>query len=60
MALGMLGAILMALIVMFVVGNLWFHLVESVLEWFRRRLSRRKGSAAWHPLPTEVEDSDDV
>lgn len=28
----MLGAILMALIVMLVVGNLWFHLVESALE----------------------------
>ena len=32
MALEMLGAILMALIVMIVVGNLWFHLVESALE----------------------------
>lgn len=32
MALEMLGAILMTLIVMFVVGNLWFHLVESALE----------------------------
>ncbi len=32
MALEMLGAILMALIVMLVVGNLWFHLVESALE----------------------------
>ena len=32
MALEMLGAILMALIVMFVVGNLWFHLVELALE----------------------------
>ena len=32
MALEMLGAILMALLVMLVVGNLWFHLVESALE----------------------------
>ena len=32
MALEMLGAILMPLIVMLVVGNLWFHLVESALE----------------------------
>ena len=32
MALEMLGAILMALIVMLVVGNLWFHIVESALE----------------------------
>ena len=32
MALEMLGAILMALIVMIVVGNLWSHLVESALE----------------------------
>ena len=58
--MGTLGATLLALILIFAVGNLWFHLVEWVLKGFRRWLNRRKEPGVWHTLPTEEEDSHNV
>ena len=57
MSLGEIGAILLFLVVVLVFGNLWFHLVESVLGRIKRLLIRRSTPPAWHPLPTEQEDN---
>lgn len=54
-----LGAILLLLVVILVIGNLWFHFVEGVLGWFRR-LTCRKDPPAWHPLPPDGEDDQDA
>ena len=57
MSLGMIGAFVLVLVLVFIVGNLWFHFVEAILAWIRRLLSRRD-PPAWHPLPREDRDED--
>lgn len=57
MSLGALGAFALVLVVVFLFGQLWFHLVEAILGRLRRLLSRRREPPAWHPLPPE-EDQD--
>ena len=57
MTLGAIAAFLLVLVVIFIVGNLWFHFVEAILAWIRRLLSRRD-PPAWHPLPPEEQDDD--
>lgn len=56
MSLGAIGAFLVVLLLVFVVGNLWFHLVEGVLERIKGLFRGRKEPPAWHPLPPEQED----
>ena len=60
MPLGEVGAFLLFLVVIFVFGNLWFHFVESVLGRIKRLFSRRKDPPAWHPLPPDKEEQNDV
>lgn len=54
-SLGHLGALLLALVVLFVVGRLWYALVETVKDALARRLFPRK-EETWHPLPPEEKD----
>ena len=55
MSLGAIGAFCLVLAGVFIVGNLWFHFVESVLDRLRRLVARRREPPAWHPLPSEEE-----
>lgn len=57
MSLGALGAFALVLVVIFLFGQLWFHLVEAILSRIKRLFSRRREPPAWHPLPPE-EDQD--
>lgn len=57
MSLGALGAFALVLVVVFLFGQLWFHLVEAILSRIKRLFSRRREPSAWHPLPPE-EDQD--
>ena len=50
---GEIGAVLLVLVAVFIVGSLWFHVVEGALGGIKRLLSRRREPPAWHPLPTE-------
>ena len=59
MTLGELGAILLVLTVV-VLGNLWFHLVEGLLERMKRLLTRHREPPAWHPLEPEQKDDEDA
>lgn len=59
MSLGAVGAFLLVLIVVFVIGNLWFHFVESLLERIKHLLTSRRDPPAWHPLPQDEEKSRD-
>ena len=54
-----LGAILLVLTAVVIVGNLWFHTVESLLDRLKGLFSRRKDPPAWHPLEPEQEEQDD-
>lgn len=55
-----IGGILLLLVVLVIVGNLWFHLVESLLGRIRRLFTRRREPPAWHPLPPEQEEDRDA
>ena len=57
-SLGQLGALLLVLVVLFVVGRLWYALVESVKDALVRRLFPRN-EEPWHPLPPEEKESRD-
>ena len=59
MLLRELGAWLLLLLVVFVLGNLWFHVVEGVLGRLKRLLVRGKEPPAWHPLPPEEDEGSD-
>lgn len=51
-----IGAFLLLLVVIFIFGNLWFHLIEAILGWIKKRLTRRKTPPAWHTLLSDEED----
>ena len=55
MMLGWLGAFLLALVVIFIVGNLWFHFVEAILDRIRKFFRGHQEPPAWHPFPPEDE-----
>ena len=57
--LGMAGAFLLVLAVIFLFGNLWFHLVEAVLGWIKGKFARRGEPPAWHVLPPDEGDEKD-
>ena len=57
--LGMAGAFLLVLAVIFLFGNLWFHLVEAVLGWIKGKFARRGEPPAWHVLPPDKGDEKD-
>lgn len=59
MPLREIGAVLLVLVAVLIVGNLWFHLVEGLLNRIRGLFARREDLAPWHPLPPEEEDSRD-
>ena len=52
---GEIGAVLLVLVAVFIVGRLWFSIVEGVLGGVRRLFSRNKEPCAWHPLPSKQE-----
>ena len=54
--LGWLGAFLLALVVIFIVGNLWFHFVEAILDRIRKFLRGHQEPPAWHPFPPVDEE----
>ena len=56
MPLKEIGAIVLVLLVIVIVGNLWFHFVEGVLERIKGLFRGRREPPAWHPLPPEQED----
>lgn len=60
MPLGEIGAFLLFLAVVFILGNLWFHLIEAILRRIKKLLTRHKKPPAWHPLPADKEDRKNV
>ena len=56
MPLGEIGAFLLVLVAVFIFGNLWFHLIEAILNRIKKRLTRRKQPPAGHTLPPDEED----
>lgn len=55
MTWGEIGVLLVVLMAVFVLGRLWFRLVEGVLGGLRRLFMRKKEPSVWHTLPLEQE-----
>ena len=60
MTLGELGAILLVLTVVVLLGNLWFHLVEGLLDRVKRLFTRHREPPARQPLEPEQKDDEDT
>ena len=60
MPFGEIGAIVLFLVVAFILGNLWFHFIETILKWIKKLFTRHKKPPAWHPLPPDKEDRKNV
>lgn len=56
MPLGEIGAYLLLLVVVFILGNLWFHFIEAILQRIKKLFTRHQKPPAWHPLPPDKED----
>ena len=53
---GEIGAFLLFLVVVFVFGNLWFHVTETIVRWIKKLFVHRKKPPTWHTLPPDEED----
>ena len=51
-----IGAILLFLLVVVILGNLWFHFIETILRQIKKLFTRRQKPPAWHTLPPDEED----
>lgn len=58
MTLGEIGAVSILLLVIFIFGQIWFHLTESLLDKIKGLFSRRKEKPAWHTLPEEKDEKE--
>ena len=56
MPFGEMGAILLLLLAVVILGNLWFHFIETTVRWIKKLLARRQKPPAWHTLPPDEED----
>ena len=53
MSVQAIGAFLAVLAVVFLLGNLWFRLVEAILSRISGVFLRCGKPPAWHPLPSD-------
>ena len=51
-----IGAFLLFLVIVFILGNLWFHFIEAILSQIKKIFTRHKKPLAWHSLPSDTED----
>ena len=56
MPIGEIGAFLLFLVIVLIIGNLWFHFVEAILRQIKKLFTHHKKPPAWHPLPPDKED----
>lgn len=48
-----IGAVLLALVVIFIIGQIWFYLVDGILEKIKGIFKKKE---PWHPLPEKDEE----
>lgn len=53
------GAIFLLLLFLFLLGNLWFHLVEGLLKKIKGSFFPKK-EIPWHTLPKEEQQDEDA
>ena len=60
MPLEEIGGILLFLVAVFILGNLWFHFIETILKRIKRLFTRRKEPSVWHTLPPDEEEKNNA
>ena len=56
MPFGEIGALLLFLAAVLLLGNLWFHFIEAILRQIKKLFTPRKKPPTWHTLPPDEED----
>lgn len=54
-----IGAILVFLVIVFLIANLWFHIVEGALRGLKRLFFGKQEPPVWHPLPPDQNQEKD-
>ena len=53
MDIKVIAAVFLALVVVFLMGQIWLHFVDRILEAVRHTFTKKQ---AWHPLPDEEKE----
>lgn len=53
-----IGGMFLFLLALVIIGNIWFHFIESILHGFNKICTRHKEPPAWHTLPQELEETE--
>lgn len=53
MPFGEIGAFLLLLAAVFLLGNIWFHLAEALLDRIKKIFTHGRKPPAWHTLPSD-------
>ena len=56
---GEIGVVLAVLVVVFIAGHAWFHLVEGALGGLKGLFFRKKEPPPWHSLPPDWEKKEE-
>ncbi|MBS5139862.1 hypothetical protein [Anaerotignum lactatifermentans] len=54
-----IGGIFVFLLVIVILGNIWFHFIESILQKIKKIIHRHEKPPVWHPLPKEDTQQDE-
>ena len=50
MDIKVIATVFLALAIVFIIGQIWFHLVDGILKAVRRTFTKKQ---TWYPLPDE-------
>lgn len=53
MDIQVIAAVFLALAIVFIIGQIWFHLVDGILKEVRRTFTKKQ---TWYPLPDEEKE----
>lgn len=53
MDIPVIAAVFLALVAVFIIGQIWFHLINGILKAVRRTFTKKQ---TWYPLPDEEKE----
>lgn len=48
-----IGAVLLFMVILFIFGNIWFNIVESILNKIKRMFIKNEKTINWHNFPDD-------
>lgn len=55
-----IGVAILVLSAVVIVGNIWFHFVDGIIEKIKYYLFGRNKQHNWHTLPPDEDDKNDI